>query len=54
MKYLYYIVRLFICKHKYKRVNTMQITRQDGSITGLLFIDQCIKCKKIKEQKVMA
>lgn len=49
MKYLYKILRLFLCPHKYKIIATSDIvTSVTTSITGTYARTQCKYCGKIK------
>lgn len=50
MKWLYRILRLFFCPHKYEIAGETEITRSsDNSVAGHLVILECKHCGKLKE-----
>jgi hypothetical protein len=53
MKYLYSILRLFICPHKWNRINTISVMSDDYDLpVGFEHVCQCIRCGKIKKFRV--
>lgn len=51
MKYLYAILRLFFCPHKYQLYGTISV-HENGSKIGIEYINICKKCGKIKTTSV--
>ena len=48
MKYLYKILRLFFCPHKYKKTVTYGPVTEDGSVIGNYRDKECRYCGRIK------
>lgn len=48
MKYLYKLVRLFFCPHKYKSKDRGQIVNEDKVIIGTFYNKECRYCGKMR------
>ena len=50
MKYLYKILRLFFCPHKYsKTVSKGNIIGFNGTVQGYFYDKECCYCGKVRE-----
>lgn len=52
MKYLYYILRLFFCPHKWKFIKSINIIDENNNPLGNDMACQCQRCGKFKSWRV--
>jgi hypothetical protein len=54
MKYLFYIIALFKCRHYFKTIEKIQYFASINQVRPhkIIFLQKCIKCGKLKKNKV--